>query len=71
VLVLRPALDVLVVRCDRGTCALAHGLRQGLPLADCLAAAAGDDDFDLSVSLAFLLAQGALASEPSPLEIAA
>lgn len=59
--VVRPGLEVLVVRCGRGTAAFADAVRQGVPLPACAAcAAAVDPDFDLTASMALLLAHGAL-----------
>lgn len=60
--VVRPGLEVLIVRCGRGTAEFAEAARQGVPLPDGAARAAGaDPDFDLAASLALLLAHGALA----------
>lgn len=59
--VVRPGLEVLVVRCGRGTAAFADAAREGVPLPGCAArAAAVDPHFDLAASVALLLAHGAL-----------
>lgn len=60
VLVVRPALEVLTVACDRGTVRLLAGLAAGDVLADACAAAAQAGAFDPVVSLALLLRHGAL-----------
>ena len=69
-LVLRPALDVLVVRCDAGTLAFVERAHAGGDLADCTAAGAANPGFFLSATLALLLAHGALAALSFPEESA-
>lgn len=62
-LVVRPELDVLVVACDPGTAAFVLCLQRGADLAESAGtAAASAADFDLSATLAMLMAQGALTS---------
>lgn len=62
-LVLRPQLDVLVLRCSPGTGGFVQCLQRGCDLAESAAtAAASAPDFDLSATLALLMAHGALTS---------
>jgi hypothetical protein len=67
-LVLRPALDVLVVRCDAGTLAFVERAHAGGDLADCTAAGAAHPGFFLSATLALLLQHGALSGLSFPEE---
>lgn len=72
VLVLRPALEVLVVPCDAGTAAFARCLQQGRTLSDSAQHAAGAAaDLDLAATLSLLMAHGAITAilpppEPCP-----
>jgi hypothetical protein len=66
-LVVRPALEVLTVACDRGTVRLLAGLAAGEAVADACAAAAQAGAFDPVAALALLLRHGAVL----PLELAA
>ncbi|HEX2545756.1 MAG TPA: DNA-binding domain-containing protein [Ramlibacter sp.] len=59
-LVVRPNLEVLVLRCDAGTAAFVQGVQQGATLADCALAGAQEPGFDLAACLALLLGEGAL-----------
>jgi hypothetical protein len=68
-LVLRPALDVLVLRCDAGTAAFLACAGAGGTLAACAeAAAAADRDFDPAATLSLLMAHGALSAVVLPEE---
>jgi hypothetical protein len=67
-LVVRPALDVLVLRCDAGTLAFIERAHAGGDLADCVAAGAACPGFTLSATLALLLAHGALVALSAPEE---
>ena len=66
-LVVRPALDVGVLRCDAGTLAFVERAHAGGDLADCTAAGT-QPGFFLSATLALLLAHGALAALSFPEE---
>jgi hypothetical protein len=62
-LVLRPALETLVLRCDRGTAEFVLGLQCGGDLAQSAGrAAATGREFDLAATLALLLGHGAFTS---------
>lgn len=66
-LVLRPHLDVLVLRCDPGSARFVLCLQRGCDLAESAATAAGiTHDFDLSATLALLMTHGALTSIDLP-----
>lgn len=66
-LVLRPELDVLVLACDPGTAAFVPCLQRGADLAESAGvAAASTGDFDLSATLAMLMAHGALTAMALP-----
>lgn len=68
-LVVRPDLDVLVLRLPSGGAALVQGLQQQLPLGDAAQAAlAADARFDLVASLSLLLQHGALCAIDLPEE---
>ena len=67
-LVVRPALDVGVLRCDAGTLAFVGRAHAGGDLADCTAAGAAHPGFFLSATLALLLAHGALSALSFPEE---
>lgn len=67
-LVVRPAQEVLVLRCDDGTAAFLAGAQQGHTLADCAAAGLSHAGFELADCLALLLAHGALAALELPPE---
>jgi hypothetical protein len=59
-LVVRPFDEVRVVRCDRGTVALAAALQRGERFGAAAAIAGAVPGFDLTASLSLLLAHGAL-----------
>jgi hypothetical protein len=60
VLILRPALDVLLLRLPPGTAAFITAAMRGLPLADAAAQAMAEAaDFDLPATLGLLLSHGA------------
>lgn len=62
-LVVRPDLDVMVVSCDPGTAAFVLCLQRDADLGESAAlAAAGASHFNLSATLAMLMAHGALTS---------
>jgi hypothetical protein len=67
-LVLRPALEVLVLRCPPGTACFANALAQGMSLGEAASRAGSVAGFDLSASLSMLVRHGALATIhlPSP-----
>jgi len=66
-LVLRPGLDVLVLRLPPGAARFVMALQAGAGLADAAALAAGEAiDFDLSNVLALLMSHGALTSVQVP-----
>jgi len=66
-LVLRPGLDVLVLRLPPGAACFVMALQAGAGLADAAALAAGEViDFDLSNVLALLMSHGALTSVQVP-----
>ncbi|MGY0195030.1 HvfC/BufC family peptide modification chaperone [Leptothrix sp. BB-4] len=61
VLIVRPALDVLLLRLPAGAAAFIAAATCGEPLADCAHQAMTDAaDFDLAATLGLLLAQGAI-----------
>jgi hypothetical protein len=69
VLVVRPALDVLVLRCDAGTTSFLDAAAQRRGLADCAAAAMqAHAAFDLTATLSLLMAHGALSALTLPPE---
>jgi len=66
-LVLRPGLNVLVLRLPPGAARFVMALQAGAGLADAAALAAGEAiDFDLSNVLALLMSHGALTSVQVP-----
>ena len=68
-LVVRPALDVLVLRCEPGTAALLACAAEGAALAACAeAAVAADQAFDPAATLSLLMAHGALSAIVLPEE---
>lgn len=67
-LVLRPDIDVLVVRCDAGTAAFVRSLQQGSKLGEGAALAATCRGFDLAACLSLLLGHGAIVSISLPRE---
>ncbi len=68
-LVVRPEMDVLVLRLPPGGAVLAQGLLLGLPLGDAAPAApAADARFDLVANLALLLEHGAVCAIDLPVE---
>ncbi|MDE2082781.1 MAG: putative DNA-binding domain-containing protein [Burkholderiales bacterium] len=70
-LVLRPALDVLVLKCPAGAATFVVALQDGLALGDAAErAAARAPAFDLAASLSLLLAHGALAAIHLPRSLA-
>lgn len=69
-LVVRPDLDVLVVRCDAGTAAFVDAVGHGSALADAAAHASGCPGFDLAATLSLLLSHGALCALTLPEETA-
>ena len=66
-LVLRPQLDVVVLRSDPGMASFVQCIQRGADLAECAATAASEvPGFDLAAALQVLAAQGALASIALP-----
>lgn len=62
-LVVRPALDVLVLPCDPGTAAFLSCAARGVGLAACVeAGAAADAGFEPAATLSLLMAHGALSA---------
>lgn len=61
-LVVRPAHEVLVLRCDDGTAAFVRAAQDGLAFGECAAAGTACPGFDLAGCLSLLLAHGALAA---------
>lgn len=61
VLIVRPALDVLLLRLPPGAAAFIAAATRGAPLADCAHQALTEtSEFDLAATLGLLLAQGAI-----------
>lgn len=69
-LVVRPDLEVLVLRCDAGTAAFVDAVAHGNALAQAAAHAAACAGFDLSATLSLLMSHGALCALTLPEEIA-
>lgn len=69
-LVVRPDLDVLVVRCDAGTAAFVDAVAHGSALGEAAAHAAASAGFDLAATLSLLLNHGALCALTLPEETA-
>lgn len=65
-LVVRPAHEVLVLRCDDGTAAFVRAAQRGRCLHECAVAGVAHAGFDLGACLGLLLAHGALASLELP-----
>ncbi|RYF18616.1 MAG: DUF2063 domain-containing protein [Comamonadaceae bacterium] len=61
-LVVRPAHEVLVVRCDDGTAAFLRAAQEGRTLGECATAGLACAGFDLAACLSLLLVHGALAA---------
>lgn len=65
-LVVRPAHEVLVLRCDAGTAAFVRAAQEGRTFGDCAAAGIAHSGFDLAACLSLLLVHGALAALQPP-----
>jgi len=68
-LVLRPALEVRVLRCDAATIAFVEALHGGASFGQAAAAAASMPGFDLAAILSLLMAHGALSAIVLPEEV--
>jgi hypothetical protein len=68
-LVVRPALEVMVLRCDPASVAFVEALHAGAAFADAAAAASEVPGFDPGATLSLLMAHGALTAIALPEEL--